>query len=36
MTDIAIRANGGMPLLGFYTHADKRTQDTLEAKRTHF
>eukprot|EP00347_Sterkiella_histriomuscorum_P021076 403335352 len=36
MTDIAIRANGGMPLQGFYTHADKRVKDTLEAKRTHF
>jgi hypothetical protein len=36
MTDIAVRTNGGLAQVGFFTTADKRQRDTLEAKRTHF
>ncbi len=31
-----MRTNGGLGQLGFFTTAEKRTRDTLEAKKTHF
>lgn len=36
MTDIAIRANGGIAQLGYFTTSNKRNRDVTEARRTHF